>query len=123
MKKFVIRPYSNPDWLNSYLVGIDLLNLKICNKPLLDFYLDFLYLLKCKEVLIIIPEYQPDILNFVQRESEWGISIRVEIASDEQTYQDIEEKYSTFFDNTDYGVIEKPIFIKYDQRKTDFLTI
>ena len=118
--KFVIRPYSNPLWIDKFLPGVNLLELSICNKPLLDYYFDFLYLLGVKEVLIILPIYQSKIFKFVERESEWGISIRVEIALDEESFISIENRYSTFFSNQKYGIIEGAIFLEYNQTQLDF---
>ena len=119
--KFLIRPYSNPEWIENFLPGVNLLDLSICNKPLLDYYLDFLYLIGTSEVLIITPHYQENLMGFLGRESEWGIKIRIEIASNEESYDSIENRYSTFFEDSRYGVIEGPIFINFDQRNTDLL--
>ena len=48
-------------------------------------------------MLIIVPSYQEKLMSFLGRESEWGIKIRIEIASNEESYQSIENRYSTFF--------------------------
>ena len=120
MKKFVIRPFSNPQWMPSYFDDTNLLSLNICNKPLLEFYLDFLYLIGCKDVLIVLPFYQSEIMAFRNRESEWGISIRIEVAVDKEAYESIENRYSSFFQNDNYGIIEGAIFLDYDQRNSDF---
>ena len=114
--KFVIRPYSNPDWLEKFFPGLDLLGLSICNKPLLEYYLDFLYHLGSKDVLILIPNFQEKIINYQFRGSEWGMKIRVEISMDNESYNSIENRYSAFFADNPYGIIERNIFIYYDQK-------
>ena len=120
MKKFIIRPLSNPQWLSSYFDDTNLLSLNVCNKPLLEFYLDFLYLINCEDVLIVLPFYQSEVMAFRNRESEWGISIRVEVAVDKESYESIENRYSSFFQNDSYGIIEGAVFLDYDQRNSDF---
>jgi len=113
--KFVIRPYSTPSWVTRYFPGLEALNLKICNKPLIEYYLDFLYLLNCDDLLILIPYYQKEIFDYLERESEWGIKIRIEIAADGESFRSIENRYSNFFTEEKYSKIEGSIFIKYNQ--------
>ena len=119
--KFVIRPYSTPDWMQKYLPGMNTLSLSICNKYLIEYYFDLLYQLKVKEVLVLVPEYQKEIFDYYDRQSEWGLKIRVEIALDDEQYSSIENRYSNFFSGEDYGIIEDAIFIEFDQHNSDFI--
>lgn len=120
--KFVIRPFSTPSWISTYFDQLELLELKFCNKKLLEYYLDLLYLLECKDLLIILPYYQANVFEFLNRQNEWGIKIRIEIANDNEDYQSIENRYSTFFKDDIYSLIEGNIFIKYNQNDFDYFS-
>ncbi len=118
--KFVIRPYDSPEWMENYFPDLDILSLSICNKPLIEYHFDFLYMLGCTDVLVVLPNYQQDIFELINRESEWGLRIRIEIANNEEGYKSIENRCSDFFEGPEYGVIEGNIFISYDQRNLDY---
>lgn len=85
----------------------------ICNRPLLDYWLDLCIWLDIREVLFI--EYEAH-LKAAVRSEDWGLELRFELAHPEDVLPDILGRYRDWL-TEDLLVIDGPVFPFYDKQQ------
>jgi len=93
--------------------------LRIANKPLLEYYIDFCELIGVDQVRIVMDEPDMETEEFFNDGSRWGENISYSISRESDSVDDIVHKNSSFIDNTDLMVIDGPVFIWYDKENVD----
>ena len=112
--KAVIRIDHDPKWIKKYFNINSTGVLKICNKPLIEYYLDLLYYLEIKEILILSPNYSKELAEYINRKEEWGVDIRYELSKEDESIDKIKLRYSRYFNNGPIFYIMDHVFIHYD---------
>jgi NDP-sugar pyrophosphorylase family protein len=89
----------------------------ICNKPLLEFMLDFAMLRGCTAVRIIVDEPDRGIESYFAGGERWGVDISYNIAKTSDSIDTIFAKNSAFCRASPLLIIDGFLFVHYDKTK------
>ena len=90
--KMLIRIPNRPDWMDEYGIEENFLLLKICNKPILEFYFDLAQFLGIKEVLVVTSTYCHELANYKNVISPWNLKVSYEISPEESLLRHFNEE-------------------------------
>ena len=107
-------------WVNRYFKDIPPYLLKILNKPLLEYYLDFCVMMSIRDVRIIMDNPSQLIEKYFDDGSRWGVNLSYGLARPGDSLNDVFAKNKTYCRNTDLMVIEGFMSIDYDRRNTKY---
>ena len=118
--KCIINCRSNDtEWVDQFFPEYSVYMLKIANKPLLEYYLDFCKIHNIEEVRIVMDEPDTAIENFFKDGSRWGESISYSISKPGDSIDKVIHKNKSFIGDSDLIVIDGPIFIWYNKNEPD----
>lgn len=107
-------PYS---WLNEYFPGLNPYMIPFLSKPLIEFYIDFCYLSKVTEILVVQENFNSDLLNFLSDGSKWGITITNGIGCQPSKLKEILRRNSTFSPKSHFLFFNGFFFPFYNKKK------
>jgi len=107
-------------WANEYFGDVAPYMLKILNKPLLEYYVDFCSLLKIEEIRIISDNPDVQVGEYFGDGSKWGIKISYGFAKINDTLKDIYLKNEAFCNNSDLFIIDGFVFIDYHRKTSSY---
>lgn len=107
-------PYS---WLNEYFPGLNPYMIPFLSKPLIEFYIDFCYLSKVTEILVVQENFNSDLLNFLSDGSKWGITITNGIGCQPSKLKEILRRNSTFSQKSHFLFLNGFFFPFYNKKK------
>lgn len=107
-------PYS---WLNEYFPGLNPYMIPFLSKPLIEFYIDFCYLSKVTEILVVQENFNSDLLNFLSDGSKWGITITNGISCQPSKLKEILHRNSTFSPKSHFLFFNGFFFPFYNKKK------
>ncbi len=117
MKALIIFRERDCGWLREFYPGHHPAMVTICNKPLLEFKLDFAMLCGCTEVRILVDESGPDIETYFAGGERWGLDISYSLINPHESIDSLLLKNSTFCDAVPLLLIDGFLFIHYDKAK------
>lgn len=97
-------------WAYEYFRDVSPCMLKILNKPLLEYYVDFCSLLKIEEIRIISDNPNVQVEEYFGDGSKWGIKISYGFIKTTDTLKDICIKNEAFCNNSDLFIIDDFVF-------------
>jgi NDP-sugar pyrophosphorylase family protein len=106
---------SDASWVSKYFPGIDPYLLKIVNKPLLEYYVDFAAMIKAQEVRIVSEESIKDIEGWFSNGEKWGLNISYALARPEDSINQVYLKNLSFCREDDLIILQGYNFIDYDK--------
>lgn len=89
----------------------------VCNKPLLDYLIDFSVLNHCKRLCLVMETLDPDIESRYGNGDRWGISITHGRINPETSIDQVLSTYNNLWDNSPVMVMDGFFFIHYDQNR------
>lgn len=108
-------PYS---WLNEYFPGLSPYMIPFLGKPLIEFYIDFCYLSKVTEILVVQENFNNDLLNFLSDGSKWGITVTNGIGCQPSKLKEILRRNSTFSPKSPFLFFDGFFFPFYNKKKS-----
>lgn len=108
-------------WVNEYFNDVPPYMLKVLNKPLLEYYIDFCSLLKIEEIRIISDDPDVQVEEYFGNGLKWGIKISYGFAKTTDTLKDIYLKNEAFCDNSDLFIIDGFVFIDYHRETSRYI--
>jgi NDP-sugar pyrophosphorylase family protein len=117
MKALIIFRERDCGWLREFYPGHHPAMVTICNKPLLEFKLDFAMLCGCSEVRIVVDESGPDIETYFAGGERWGLDISYSLIKSHESIDSLLLKNSTFCHAVPLLLIDGFLFIHYDKAK------
>lgn len=106
-------PYS---WLNEYFPGLSPYMIPFLGKPLIEFYIDFCYLSKVTEILVVQENFNNDLLNFLSDGSKWGITVTNGIGCQPSKLKEILRRNSTFSPKSPFLFFDGFFFPFYNKK-------
>ena len=120
MKCIINSSIDSSQWVENYFPDISTYMLKILNKPLIEYYIDFCVLLGIKEIRIVSDLPNSELENFLSDGIQWGADISYSLSKPGDKIDQIIKKNSEFASEEDLLLINKFIFINYDKNCKDY---
>lgn len=114
MNCLIVCRETETSWYREYFRGCPYL-LKICNKPLLEYFIDFCALLKADEIRIVMDESDGQIEKYFDDGSRWGRSISYSLIKKSDSLDTIIKKNRSFCSNQKLLVFDGYFFIFYNK--------
>ncbi|MDD2331481.1 MAG: NDP-sugar synthase [Candidatus Cloacimonetes bacterium] len=89
--------------------------LKLVNKPLLEYFLDFASLLKVKQVRIVSDTSSKEIERYFEKGQKWGIDVSYALAHPEDSVKNVYLKNISFCKEDDLIIMNGFFFIEYNR--------
>ncbi len=116
MKTIIIAKEVEYRWLRDMLPGSHPLLIKLCNKPFIEFLIDFCVLAGSTSIRIVSDEVISDLEKHCYNGSRWGVDISYANILPSDNVQKIIEKNSRFCSGERIMIINGLLFIHYDIR-------
>jgi len=117
MKAIFYCPQEHSHWLMRYFPRLSPYMLKICNKPLLEYYLDFCVLIGVKEIRVLINDPNMELEETFNTGVKWGLDISYSLSKPDDNVPQILSKNSNFADGNDLLLFYGYGFLSYDKEK------
>ncbi len=104
-------------WLNEYFPKQDPYMLKIVNKPLLEYSLDLVSLLKVTELRIVSDKSIKGIEEYFKDGAKWGVNISYALTKPEDSLEDVYLKNYSFCKDQDMLFWDGFFFVQYDRKE------
>lgn len=114
MKCLINCPYKNTEWVNKYIPEMHPYLLKLVNKPLIEYYIDFCILNKIKDIRIISDKGLRHIEEHLGDGSKWGVAISYSISRPEDRLKTTLLKNKNFVSDEEILTINGLFFIDYN---------
>lgn len=120
MKAIIVLREDQTKWLRSYFPSAHPAMVPICNKPLLEYILDFIILSKCSHMIICLEASGSDIKAYFENGARWGIHISYCRIEPDEIIDGIIKKNmgESALENFPLLLMDGIFFIHYD--KSDF---
>ena len=116
MKALIVMDEARCGWLRGVIQNNHPGMMPFCNKPLLEYLLDFSILCGCEQLRFVMDEPGDEIEDYFDNGSKWGITISYASSRASDTLEDILEKNSTFCDEPTL-IIDGFCFIGYSKNE------
>ncbi|MDI3503994.1 MAG: hypothetical protein PWP64_930 [Candidatus Cloacimonadota bacterium] len=101
-------------WINEYFPGVEPYLLKIVNKPLLEYFLDFVSLLGINELRIVSDESTKQIEQYFGYGEKWGLKLSYSLSHPGDQLNDVYWKNYSFCKDSDLLILHGFFFLRYD---------
>lgn len=115
MKALILFKEKDCAWTRSFFPDHHSAMVPVCNKPLLEYLVDFVMLNGCQELRILMEEPSSDVENYFNSGDRWGLRISYGVCSPMDSLKRTLEKNSTFCSSTPLVIIDGYLFIHYDK--------
>jgi NDP-sugar pyrophosphorylase family protein len=114
-KKMVIKIDHNEsmNWIN-LLNEKNFLEVKVCNQPILEYYLFLARHLKIEEVIVCQNEYSDSLWQYENRSREFGVNIKMEISSKREDINYFKKRNRKLLSGAKVLYLLDPVFVFYD---------
>jgi len=120
MKCLIYSPPEQTSWLKDFFPGVNPFYLKILNKPLLEYYIDFCVLAGISEIKVVNSETGTDLEDYFNEGRQWGVNLTYGFAKPEDSLKQVLRKNRSFCRDSDLLVINGYQFLKYDKQASDY---
>lgn len=115
MKALIVIREKDSSWLREFFPSTHPAMIQICNKPLLEYHLDFVLLCGCQDVLIVVDDSSSAIDDYFLNGDRWGTRINCNISNQNDSIDTIIEKNSTYCADTSLLIMDGLFFVHYDK--------
>ncbi len=115
MKTIIITKKLDYPWLHDILPGHHPLLVPLCNKPFIEFFIDFSILAGSTAIRIISDEAINDVESFCEKGDRWGIAISYANSLPSDSLNKILEKNSRFCTDERIMIINNILFLHYNK--------
>lgn len=120
MKCLIYSPSEQTDWLKNYFPGVNPYYLKILNKPLLEYYIEFCVLLGIKEIRIVNSETSSDLEKYFETGRQWGVDLSYGFSKPGDELRNVLLKNKKFCTTESLLLISGYFFIHYNKVSHDY---
>ncbi len=122
MKCLVYCPVEHTEWMKDFFPNIHPYFLKILNKPLLEYYIDFCVLNKISEIRVVKSSTSREMEKYFRDGMQWGVDISYNLARPGDNLSKVILKNSSFCKDSDLLVIYGFNFLNFkkDSRNINF---
>lgn len=115
MKALIVIREKDSGWLRDFFPAIHPAMTPICNKPLLEYHMDFALLSGCTAVRIVMDEGGNSIEEYFQQGERWGVAISYGISNPDDSIDTLIEKNGAFCADTPLLIMDGFFFVHYDK--------
>lgn len=119
MKCLIKNLHQYHDWIKEFFPGIHPYNLRLLNKPLLEYYIDFCSLNSIKEIRVLKNDPTTDLEKYFGDGFQWGVNISYSVSKEDEELEMTVLKNSRFCKDDDLLILDGLFFINYDKRKIE----
>ena len=115
MKCIINCSAASADWVREYFPQTHPYMLKIANKPLLEYYIDFCSLMGVHQIRLIMEEPDVSIDRYFMGGAQWNMEISYGFTRSCDDLDDIIEKNRNFIGGSNLLLLSDYIFLRYDK--------
>ncbi len=115
MKALVYGSVEQTDWLQKYFQNLHPYLLKVANKPVFEYFLDFCSLNGIEEIRFVSSHQNTEMEYYFGTGDKWGINISYSIAKPGDSLKKVILKNNSFCKNSDLLVFSGYGFLHYDK--------
>lgn len=115
MNSLIIIQEKHCHWLRSALSSRHPALVQICNKPLLEYLIDFAVLMGCKKIRLVMEEPDGSVNKYFGRGERWGVEISYGNCQAGDLLPTIVDRNSNFKGDDGLMVFEGLLFVHYDK--------
>lgn len=115
MRCLIYTKGSDAGWVKEFFPDVEPYLLKIVNKPVLEYYLDFAVLLKAKDVRIVSDTTIKGIEDWFKTGEKWGLNVSYALARPDDTLKQVYLKNYSFCKEDNLLIMQGFNFIDYDK--------
>ncbi len=119
--KCIINCKENPSaWLEAYFPDIYPYLVKLANKRLLEYYIDFCVLLGIRDICIVMDKPELSVEEYFQDGSRWGAAISYGLSRPDDGINNVIKKNRSFIGESPLLLIHGFIFINYSKNREEY---
>jgi len=119
MKSLIYCKQNSAKWLVEHLEGYSSYMLKIVNKPLLEYYIDFCVLQEISDIRIVFDEPDQIAQSYFEDGTQWGVNISFGIGNPCDGINEVLKKNHGFIEESGVLIFEQMFFLDYDKSKSE----
>ncbi len=114
MKCLIFAKTEDSSWVRELFDKTNPYLLKIVNKPLLEYFIDFCSTLQISEIKIVSNSTTAELSNYFKDGTKWGVHIEYNVSKPEDDLKRVVLKNYSFCKNNDVLIISDFFFLEYD---------
>lgn len=107
-------------WTRKYFYDIPSYMVRVANKPILEYYIEFCSIIGASDVRIVMEDAEPAIEKYFQDGAQWNLKITYGSSRENEQLPSIIERNRMLFSGDDLLVISGFIFIDYDKNRKEY---
>ena len=107
-------------WIKDFFPSVQPYLLKILNKTLIEYYIDFCVLLGISEIKIVSDSSDKELQEYLSDGTQWGVEISYSLSKNEDSLKNIISKNMGFVNDEKLLLLNGYIFISYNKKKKDY---
>ena len=107
-------------WTRKYFYDIPSYMVRVANKPVLEYYIEFCSIIGVSDVRIVMEDAEPAIEKYFQDGAQWNLKITYGSSRENEQLPGIIERNRMLFSGDDLLVISGFIFIDYDKNRKEY---
>jgi len=108
------------EWTRKYFYDIHSYMVRVANKPVLEYYIEFCSLIGISEIRIVMETPDVAIEQYFQDGAQWNLKITYGSTRENEQLESIIERNRLLFSGDDLLIINGFVFIDYDKRHKDY---
>lgn len=115
MKALIIVREKDAGWLRDFFPATHPAMIPVCNKPLIEYHVDFALLAGCNAIRIVVDEESGSLEDYFQRGERLGVEISCTYSKEDDSIDSIVEKNSSYCADTPLLIMDGFFFLHYDK--------
>ena len=107
-------------WTKKYFYDIPSYMVRVANKPILEYYIEFCSIIGVSDVRIVMEDAEPAIEKYFQDGAQWNLKISYGSSRENEQLTSIIERNRMLFSGDDLLIINGFVFINYDKNLNDY---
>jgi NDP-sugar pyrophosphorylase family protein len=115
MKCLIYGAHEYSSWVKRLFPGVSPFFLKICNKPLLEYCIDFCVSLGITDIRLVISDASQDVESYFGDGTQWGVNLSINVSRPDEEIGRVLVKNRGFCQDAELLVINGFSFVTYGQ--------
>jgi len=107
-------------WTKKYFYDISSYMVRVANKPILEYYIEFCSIIGVTDVRIVMEDAEPSIEKYFQDGAQWNLKITYGSSRESEQLDSIIERNRLLFSGDDLLIVNGFIFINYDKNRKEY---
>lgn len=119
MKCLIYGAHEYSSWVKRLFPGVSPFFLKVCNKPLLEYCIDFCVSLGISDIRLVISDASQDVESYFGDGTQWGVNLSINVSRPDEEIGRVLVKNRGFCQNAELLVINGFSFVTYEQKASE----